>query len=111
MAADNGVADLASAAEEWAETQLRRFEEAWRLGRRPVLAGYLPPTGPERHATLVELAHIDLGWRLQCGEPARAADYLASFPELARDCPAALSLIAWEGRLRCRLHPGSRSWA
>jgi WD40 repeat protein len=97
---------LDSAAQDRVEAVLRRFEEAWRQGGRPALAEHLPAEGPERQAALVELAHTDLEWRLKAGEPARAADYLDRYPELAQDRAAALALLQREQTLRRRCEPG-----
>src|SRR5262249_38696471 len=54
------------------------------------------------HDLLVELAHIDLEFRLKSGKPARAADYLERYPQLAVDAEAAVELIATEYELRRR---------
>jgi serine/threonine protein kinase len=85
-------------------TVVERFEEAWQAGRRPCLDDHLPP-GPGRRPALLELAHIDLEWRLKAGEAARVEDYLARFPELAEDTDAVQELIAAEYGLRRRSEP------
>jgi hypothetical protein len=78
-----------------------RFESAWQSGARPDLESWLPAEAPLRPAALVELACIDLEWRLRGGEPARVEDYLCSFPELRCDPDGLLRLVAHEARLRC----------
>src|SRR5262245_22843836 len=88
------------------EGRIRRFEEAWRQGAAPAIDDYLPPGGAGRLPVLLELAHVDLEFRLKSGDAARAEDYLRRYPELAGDRPAALGLIAAEYELRCRREPG-----
>jgi predicted ATPase len=93
--------------EDWSALKgaVRRFENAWRQGARPVIDDHLPAGGRLRYPALIELAHIDLELRLKCGEAARAEEYLARFPELAGDRAAALGLIAAEYELRWRAEP------
>ncbi len=83
------------------EEGLERFEEAWQDGRRPALEDFLP-SGSGRDATLRELVHVDLEYRLKTGEPARVEDYLGRFPELAGDRALVRALAADEYRLRRR---------
>jgi hypothetical protein len=94
--------------EDWAALKgaLRRFEDLWRRGARPAIDDFLPAAGEPRRRLLVELAHVDLELRLKAGETARAEDYLARYPELAEDRPAALGLITAEHDLRRRVEPG-----
>jgi hypothetical protein len=87
------------------EGLIKAFEDAWRRGERPAIAGYLHADGSQRRALLVELAHADLEFRLKAGQPARVEDYLADYPELAGDRNAVVGLIAAEYELR-RLHQG-----
>jgi WD40 repeat protein len=85
------------------ETVIRRFESVWRRGERPDLGAFITPAV---HSTglLIELAHIDLEFRLRAGEPARVEDYVTRFPELAvRD--VVLDLIVTEFGLRRRSDP------
>jgi predicted ATPase/predicted Ser/Thr protein kinase len=93
--------------EDWSAlvTFVKQFEEAWRQGARPALEDHLPADGPLRARALIELVHIDLELRLKDGEAARAEEYLARYPELARDCAAAVELIAAEHALRRRAEP------
>ncbi len=84
---------------------LERFEEAWRGGQRPVLADHLPPGGPVRQALLIELAHIDLHYRLQGGEDACAEEYFDRFPELRESQDAMLGLVRREYDQRRRRDP------
>src|SRR5687768_9140170 len=74
------------------EGRILLFEKEWLAGRAPALDDYLGPE-PALHL-LVELAHIDLEFRLKAGASARAADYLARYPRLAADPDAAAELIA-----------------
>jgi predicted ATPase len=86
------------------EVLIKAFEEAWGEGRSPALKDYLHAEGPERHALLVELARVEMIFRLKAGDPARVESYLASYPELAADRRAVLALLAAEHDLR--LHHG-----
>jgi WD40 repeat protein/serine/threonine protein kinase len=97
----NPDATIAEAA--WAECEavIKRFEEEWRLGPRPALESYVPPSHPLRDRLLAELAHTDLEFRLRSDEEARVEDYLARFPEL-RSERVVLELIAAEYALRAR---------
>src|SRR5829696_7585784 len=81
------------------EDLIRQFERDWQAGREPALDDYLN-AGDSAHELLVELAHIDLEFRLKSGHPARAADYLRRYPQLATDEEAAADLIATEYQLR-----------
>jgi predicted ATPase len=83
---------------------VERFAHAWRQGPRPALDDFLP-AGPSHHRLLIELAHLDLGLRLEAGEAARAEEYLDRYPELVLDRGAALELIAAEYELRRRREP------
>src|SRR6516164_5826416 len=85
---------------------VRRFENAWRQGPRPLIDDFLPSDGPERSRVLIELVHIDLELRLKAGETARVEEYLARYPELAGDRVVVLDLIAAEHELRRRREPG-----
>src|SRR5262245_15611599 len=95
-AADDHLRGLATGELERLEAVLRRFEDAWQRGERPELSTYLPAAGPDRHALLRELAHIDLEYRLKAGEAARVEDYLSRFPELSANRAAVLALIRAE---------------
>ena len=85
---------------------VRAFEEAWRRAERPAIAAYLPAKGPQRAATLAELAQVDLQWRLRAGEPARVETYLEHFPELAAEPGTLLDLIRAEYQQRRAKEPG-----
>jgi predicted ATPase len=93
-------------AEDWPalEAAVKRFETAWRQGRRPAIDEYVPAGGPVGRL-LIELVHLELELRLKAGEAARAEEYLARYPELAGDTAAALDLIAAEHDLRRRGEP------
>ena len=80
-----------------AEARIRQFERDWLAGRAPTLDAYLSATG--RDDLLLELVHVDLEFRLKAGEPVRAADYLARYPELAADPEAVRGLAAAENAL------------
>jgi serine/threonine-protein kinase len=85
---------------------VERFEEAWQQAPpEPDLGAFLPPQGELRRRALVELAHVDLEYRLKAGQAARVEDYLDRFPELANDTATLPDLIAAEHRLRCRREP------
>jgi serine/threonine-protein kinase len=85
------------------ERLVERFEAAWQRGRRPDVEHYLREVrAADRPALLVELAHVDLEYRLKAGDGARAEDYLGRYPELRDDREAALGLIAAEHAFRLR---------
>jgi tRNA A-37 threonylcarbamoyl transferase component Bud32 len=79
---------------------LAPFEAAWKRAERPVLEAFLPPAGADRQVVLAELICIDLQYRLQAGESARAEDYLTRYPELGIDPERVSNLIVSEYRLR-----------
>jgi hypothetical protein len=81
---------------------VRRFEDAWHQGPRPLIDDYLPIDFPLRSRVLIELVHIDLELRLKAGETARVEEYLARYPELAGDRAVLLELITAEHELRRR---------
>jgi predicted Ser/Thr protein kinase len=83
-----------------------RFEEAWRNGEQPEFRAWVPAAGPLRRAALVELACIDLEWRIGAGEPARIEEVADAFPELHGDPRGLLRLVAAEARLRLGREPG-----
>ncbi len=85
---------------------VERFEIAWQQAPGPDLNAFLPSAGEARRRALVELAHVDLEYRLKAGQPARVEDYLRRFPELAEDATALSELIEAEHRLRSRQEPG-----
>ena len=70
----------------WAEFEdvIGRFEDAWKGPARPEIVAYLP-AGSGHTRLLTELVHVDLEYRLQAGDAARAEDYFTRFPELADD--------------------------
>src|SRR5262249_48228468 len=94
------VRRLSSAAWRRCEQLVLQFEEAWRGGARRALEGDVPEDAELRQAALVELAHTELELRLDHGQPARAEDYLARFPQLAADPALAVELVAAEFALR-----------
>ncbi len=67
--------------------RLDALVQAWESSTSPpALATFLPPAGEIRRLTLVELIKIDLEYRwLSRNCPKRIFEYLAEFPELARD--------------------------
>jgi predicted ATPase len=87
---------------EWSECEdrLRAFEEAWRQGKAPAIDDYRAAPLSARHSLLLELACVDLEFRLKAGEPVRVENYLTRYPELAGDRAAALELIEAEYALR-----------
>src|SRR5262249_18323738 len=84
------------------EGMIRSFEAAWRRGEVPAIGDYLHGSGAARQLLLVELAHIDLEFRLRRGEPARVEAYLESPPEIEAARAAVLGLVAAELELRQR---------
>lgn len=96
---NSSIATLSDEAQRQLEQAVRRFENAWRCGNRPVLEAELPTDPAARRLLLTELVPTDLEYRLRAGEAARIEDYLQRFPELGRDS-VLLELIAWEWRLR-----------
>jgi tetratricopeptide (TPR) repeat protein len=94
--------------ESWDRRQriIRRFEDAWQRGERPVIEAHLPPGDADRGGLLVELVHAELEFRLKAGEAARVEEYLARFPELAGDTAIVLALLAAEFEQRQRREPG-----
>jgi tetratricopeptide (TPR) repeat protein len=85
------------------DSLVARFEDAWR-NDRPVLDEFLPP-GVCHIRVLVELAHIDLEYRLKAGETARVEDYLQRYPQLVDEPTLVLELIKTEYRFRRRREP------
>lgn len=61
---------------------------------------YLPGSGPERQAALLELIRVDLACRLQAGLTVCVKDYLQRYPELRRDVHGVLDLVEVECRHR-----------
>ena len=62
---------------------VRRFEKAFRAGKKPAVEDYVAGDGPDRWHLILELVHSDLELRLRAGEPVALADYLTRFPGLA----------------------------
>src|SRR5437762_1159915 len=93
---DGSIRDVPSV--EWArlEQVLQGFEDAWRRGRRPVLADHLGRAAELGLPLLVELAHLDVEYRLKAGEAARVEDYLAAYPQLAQAPDRVAGMIAAE---------------
>ena len=81
------------------ERVIKEFEDAWRTGREPTIADFLPAPDTERQPLLVELVHVDIECRLRVGKTARIEAYLERYPELARDTDAVIELIAAEYHL------------
>jgi WD40 repeat protein len=87
------------------EALLNHFEDAWCHGQRPAIDDFRPAGDADTVSLLAELVQADLEFRLKAGEPARAEEYLARYPELAADAGAALDLLAAEYVLRRRQEP------
>src|SRR5262249_39059663 len=85
---------------------IKRFEQSWRQGPRPVIDDFLPADDSLRSRVLIELVHIDLELRLKAGEAARVEEYLTRYPKLADDRAVPLGLIAAEYDLRRRSERG-----
>jgi tetratricopeptide (TPR) repeat protein len=84
------------------EQYVDRYENAWCGEQRPRLSDFLPASGSQRQAVLLELVHIDLECRLKAEEAARVEEYLRDYPELHEEDAAVLELIEVEFRLRQR---------
>ena len=84
------------------EELIEAFENAWRSGPQPSLDDFLQGAGSERDALLVELAHVDLEFRLKAGQAARVESYLDRYPLLAQDNATVLGLLEAEYELRQR---------
>jgi hypothetical protein len=83
------------------ESLLASFEGAWRQGQAPSIRDFLSRTTPEEsRATLVELVHTDLEYRLRAGQSCRVEEYLRAFPELAGDGDLLRELVVSEYELR-----------
>jgi predicted ATPase len=87
------------------ENRIRQFERDWAAGGEPDLAEYLTEASSPPLSLLVELAHVDLEFRIKTGRRAKAADYFTRFPELAADPKAAADLITAEYDLSRRWDP------
>jgi predicted Ser/Thr protein kinase len=87
------------------EDLVARFEAAWREGRRPALADFVPADDSLRLAALAELIPVDLDYRLRAGEEVRLESYLEQYPELARTPSVVPALAFAEFRLRRRSQP------
>jgi WD40 repeat protein/tRNA A-37 threonylcarbamoyl transferase component Bud32 len=99
------VPELATTQWDRLERRVHAFEQAWQRGERPPLEAQLPDDAAERSAVLVELAMVDLEYRLKAGETARVEDYLTRFPELAAADAAVIPLIVSEYNQRRRREP------
>lgn len=84
------------------EPILSKFEDELNEGRRPAIEAFLPDDQSLRQRTLIELVHTDLEFRIAAGEGITAADYFASFPELAESSSIAADLVVTEFRCRRR---------
>jgi tetratricopeptide (TPR) repeat protein len=85
--------------EQWAQLEpiLNDFEAAWQRGDRPSLDQYLRRTPTARSLALIELAHIDLEYRLRAGDPAPLVEgYFERYPTQLAEPEAALGLIVAE---------------
>ena len=76
------------------EAVLQRFEAAWRQGPPPLIGDYRQGSTAQTPALLLELAQIDLEFRLRAGEAARVESYLSRYPQLAEDPSAVRDLVA-----------------
>ena len=76
---------------------IAKFEAGWREGTPPDLSELLLlfPDAP-RERLIIELAHIDLEFRLKQGQLVRAEEYLIRLPELGRDVKVVESLLQTE---------------
>jgi eukaryotic-like serine/threonine-protein kinase len=97
------------------EKRIDQFEQAWLENRRPSIEDFLP-AGESRLSALIELVHVDMEWRSKRGEPLSVKEYLARYPELAREESALAELRQAEESLRgptgagdSSTHPGQSS--
>jgi serine/threonine protein kinase/formylglycine-generating enzyme required for sulfatase activity len=81
------------------------FSQAWHDGQRPNIDDHLRELPSRRACLLLELAEVDLGWRLRAGEAARVEDYLQRYAELAASPEAVFELIKVEFANRCQREP------
>jgi serine/threonine protein kinase len=84
------------------EEQIEAFEDAWRRGPRPTIDDFVRGDGSDQVDLLVELAHVDLEYRLKAGEAARVESYLSHYPPLIQDSATVLGLLEAEFELRQR---------
>jgi predicted ATPase/tRNA A-37 threonylcarbamoyl transferase component Bud32 len=100
---DSKMADL-PAGDSWSrcEEMIEAFEQAWRRGSLPNIDDYLRGESSERDALLVELAHVDLEFRLKAGESTRVETYFERYPRLTHDSSTVLDLLEAEFALRRR---------
>ncbi len=84
--------------QQWSELErvVERFEDAWRSGRTPALAEYVPREGAGHAAVLLELVATDLEFRWRRGLATTAEAYLREFPELSGDSDAIVHLAVCE---------------
>src|SRR5437868_9433629 len=98
MAGGRLNSDLACLPRQLLEDAVDRFEQAWQAGTRPTIADYCPPGSADREALILELALIDIEYRLKAGNTSVFAEYLERFPELKQNNDAVLALFAAERR-------------
>src|SRR5262249_40225021 len=69
-------------------------------GQAGSLADWLPREDPPRTAAILELARVEIRYRIGRGEAARAEEYLARYPELAERAESAVGLVIAEYEAR-----------
>lgn len=79
---------------------ISNFETLWKAGQPVCIADCLPEDSQADTDLLVELACIDLQYRLQSGEDFRVETYVSEFPALADDELALLELVRTEWLFR-----------
>jgi len=82
-----------------------RFEDALQAGERPPLESWLTAAGSHAPALLVELAALELHYRILAGEVVDASDYFQRFPQLLDDATDAVRVIAVEYRAATSRNP------
>jgi serine/threonine protein kinase len=82
------------------EPERDRFEDAWQKGKQPEMEHFLPQQPPLWQ--VLDLALLDLEYRLKQGQQARVEQYLARFPVLAERGEAVLQLAQTEYDFRQR---------
>ena len=86
--------------EHWIDDVADRFEDAWRMGLRPLIEDYLNGDLKNcRAALLEELVCVDVHRRRRASEAPALAEYQARFPD---------DLLAVEAGFRAATAPGPR---
>ncbi len=90
------------------EPIIEEFESALRRGELPDIGSFVAARGGD-FATLIELVHVDLEFRLKAGKTARVEEYLYVYPQLRSHSAALLDLLVAEFEFRSRTDPALQS--